>query len=93
MKSARIPADTYSLDDLNELSEGLGDSISSLLEGAKSWYPFLDAREKIEKLLSAQGIRTDEIFLNKEPAKGQVLNQALENIGHNLELAGRLHLL
>ncbi len=88
----KAPVDKYTLGDLNELVQGLGDTICSLLEKSTSWWPYLQAKEEIERVLSNAGIKADEVFLEKGPVKEQVLDQALLKMGHNLEMMGRLHL-
>lgn len=81
----------YSLDDLNELEEGLGNQICSLLDVADNTWSILKAKEKIEELLSTRNVKTSEVVLVTSGLdKGLSLDVALEKTIKNIELHERL---
>lgn len=67
----------FSLDDLNELSAGLGDRICSLLDRPTNWSGFLRVKEEILKLLAEQKLKVSEVFVNKGSFSGLTFEAAL----------------
>jgi len=81
----------YTLDDLDELSEGLGKRLCSLLdEGAYGWSRFLSARKKIQKLLVENNLQADDVFVNHGTAEGQTISQAFEMTERNYQFMDQL---
>lgn len=62
----------FTLDQLNELSAGLGDQVNSLIEiyyrNSATYYDFQKASKRIEELLDDHGLTPDNIIIDKGPA-------------------------
>lgn len=66
----------YTLDDLNELSGGLGDSICFLLDRVCTYYNFLDVKKSIKEMLLENNIGADEVLMTKGLASGMTISEA-----------------
>lgn len=60
------------LDDLNEISAGLGDEVLSLIESYyrshSTYYDFQKAAKRIEELLACHELTPEDVLVNKGPA-------------------------
>lgn len=69
----------FSLEDLNKLSEGLGDRICSLFDFPNDEYAYREARKKIEELLLANKLESDDVLVNRGMAEGLTIKEAFCN--------------
>ncbi len=75
---------TYSLADLNELSEGLGNCVERLLEqGARNYAELLKAKEEIIRLLDEIHVAIDEVLVERGLAAGSTIDAALRTASDN----------
>jgi hypothetical protein len=72
------PADKFTLADLNGLSEGLGDEIYRLMEHPGSFPHFLETKEKVERLLGEQGLKTKDVYVERGLAEGLTIDAAFD---------------
>ncbi len=75
----------FSLDDLNELSERLGDRICALLHRHKNWWDYLQAEKEINDLLIANKLSADDVLVNRGLAEGLTIQTAFENASRNYQ--------
>jgi len=80
----------FSLDDLNELTEGLGDRILTLLDGHRDWWSCQRAEKEVNQLLTANELTPSDVLVNKGLAEGLTIKTAFENARFIYEFQGRL---
>lgn len=85
-----IDKNKFSLDDLNELSEGLGDHILALLDGHRDLWSCQRAEQKINQLLTANKLAPSDVLVNKGLAEGLTIETAFKNAGLSYQLLDRL---
>jgi len=75
----------FSLDDLNELSEGLGDRICRLIDGHNNYAGSLQAKKEIDGLLATHKLNDDDVMVNRGLAEGLTIKAAFANASSNYQ--------
>lgn len=81
---------TFTLDELNELSSELGDTILTRLQEHQNYWDFVKIQKRITRILQRNGLATSEVFLNRGDYEGLTVEQAFTHIARAYQFADQL---
>ena len=86
------PQNTLSLEELDGLASGLGDTIHKLLESHSNYARFLEVKGEVDRLLGNADLSPKEVYVEKGSAKGLTVQGAFEACSREYQFDGQLDL-